>query len=224
MRGLGPTVQPKSTAGMNVIVIAPHPDDEAIGCGGTMCLHSARGDTVSVVFLSSGELGLKDHPKEAACRIREREAEKAAEVLGVTTLKFLRYPDWYVGDATEAAARDVCEVLRQHTPNVIYLPHEHEAHPDHQAALPIVRAALALSDIPAPVLLTFEVWTPLPGYYHVEDITAFMNRKLKAIRCYRSQVKQLAYDRAVRGLNLYRGVVAGACRYAEIFENGGPPA
>src|SRR5688572_31959142 len=123
MRGCGRATQPKSTARMNVVVIAPHPDDEAIGCGGTMCLHNARGDTVSVVFLSSGELGLKDRPKEAAQRIREREAEKAAEVLGVTTLKFLRYSDWYVGDASEAAARDVCQVLRQHTPQMIYLPH-----------------------------------------------------------------------------------------------------
>ena len=63
---------------MNIMVIAPHPDDESIGCGGTICLHTAKGDHVSVVFLTSGELGLKHLPPEEAWKIREQEAAKAA--------------------------------------------------------------------------------------------------------------------------------------------------
>ena len=65
---------------MNVLVVVPHPDDESIGCGGTICLHAARGDRVAAVFLTSGELGLRKLPQEKAWRVREREAEKAAEI------------------------------------------------------------------------------------------------------------------------------------------------
>jgi N-acetylglucosamine malate deacetylase 1 len=209
---------------MNVLVIAPHPDDESIGCGGTICLHVSRGDRVTAVFLTSGELGLKQLPREEAWRVREREAEAAAEILGLSDLVFLRRPDWYLGKEVEKAAAGLGPVLAREEPRAVYLPHAQEWHPDHRAALPVVRAALRLSRIPAPTLLTYEVWTPLAEHYHVEDITPVMGRKLQAVRAHRSQTQQLPYDRAVRGLNLYRGAVAGGCRYAEIFNYAEPGA
>ena len=67
---------------MKVLIIAPHPDDESIGCGGTLCLHGGRGDSMAAVYLTSGELGLKHLPREQARLTREREAEKAARMLG----------------------------------------------------------------------------------------------------------------------------------------------
>ena len=72
---------------MNVLVVAPHPDDESIGCGGTICLHAGRGDRVAAVFLTSGECGLSDMPKLEATRMREREAEEAAGILGISPRK-----------------------------------------------------------------------------------------------------------------------------------------
>ena len=64
---------------MNILILAPHPDDETIGCGGTLCLHAARGDYVSAVFLTSGELGLKHLPKKEAWAIRESEARSVGD-------------------------------------------------------------------------------------------------------------------------------------------------
>src|SRR5262245_16507542 len=125
---------------MNVLVIAPHPDDEAIGCGGTLCKHSTRRDRVAVVFLTSGELGLKKLPREQAWQTREAEAKKSAKLLGIASEDFLRLPDWYVGDHVMDGVKLLRPILEREQPSLIYLPHALEWHPDHKAVLPIVRA------------------------------------------------------------------------------------
>ncbi len=199
----------------NVLVIAPHPDDEAIGCGGTICLHVARGDRVTAVFLTSGELGLERLPREEAWRIREAEAEAAAQVLGLADLFFLRRPDWFLGDDVEEAGAALRPIIEREAPQTIFLPHPGEWHPDHKAALTVLSVALRGMD--APSLLAYEVWTPLSEYDHTRDITARMARKLRAVRCYRSQIGEFRYDRAARGLAMYRGAMAAHCLYAEVF-------
>ncbi len=204
---------------MKVLIIAPHPDDESIGCGGTLCLHGGRGDPMAVVYLTSGELGLKHLPRERAWLTREREAEKAARMLGVARCFYLRLPDWFVGENIAQATKKLCPLLKRLKPGLIYLPHGNEWHPDHQAALPVVRSALRAARIPGPQLRAYEVWTPLAGYDHVEDISAVMSLKLRALRAHRSQLKEFDYARAVTGLNQFRGELAARCRYAEVFQS-----
>jgi LmbE family N-acetylglucosaminyl deacetylase len=204
---------------VNVLVIAPHPDDEAIGCGGTIGLHVARGDRISTVFLTSGELGMKHLPSEQVWRQRETEAQAAANILGTAELIFLRRADWFVSESVEATAAALRPILNRESPSLIYLPHSGEWHPDHKASLSVVRTALQGDDYPPPILRCYEFWTPLPQYDHVEDISETMACKLRAIRCYRSQLAQYRYDRAVCGLNQYRGITAAKCRFAEVFED-----
>ena len=120
---------------MKVLVLAPHPDDESIGCGGTLCLHAGRGDRSAVVYLTSGELGLKHLPTSKAWLAREQEAAKAAQVLGIGERFFLRLPDWCVGDDVAKAAMKLSPLLKRLRPDLIYLPHAQEWHPDHKAAL-----------------------------------------------------------------------------------------
>jgi len=204
---------------MNVLVIAPHPDDEAIGCGGTLCKHAARGDRIRVVFLTSGELGLKKLAKQQAWKIREAEAEKSLVVLGVAAADFFRLPDWFVGDYVMEAAKLLRPILKRKKPDMIYLPHPLEWHPDHKAALPIVRAAFRGGSLPVPALRAYEVWTLIAEADHVENITGNMPRKLRAVRSHRSQLREIDYARAVQGLNQYRGEMTGKFRYAEVFQN-----
>jgi N-acetylglucosamine malate deacetylase 1 len=201
---------------MNVLVIAPHPDDEAIGCGGAICLHVKRGDRVSAVFLTSGELGLKHFPKEKAWKIREAEAEKASEVLGISSLTFLRQGDWYLGDQIKQASASLKPILKKAAPDLIYLPHEGEWHPDHKAAAPIVCAALGREKT---TLRGYEIWSPITEYDHYENISSVMDRKIRAVRCHRSQMKEFPYDRAIAGLNQYRGIIAAKAKFAEAFQS-----
>lgn len=200
---------------MNVIVIAPHPDDESIGCGGTICLHTDRGDRVTTVFLTSGEMGLTRPTEEEAKRVRESEAESAAEILGLAEISFLRFPDGYLSVHIAEAARSLRAIFEREMPQLIYLPHDCESHPDHAMTALIVRGALDGSVRPS--LISYEVWTPLYEYNHVQDISTSMARKLRAIRRYRSQNERHHVDRSARQLNRYRGHLALRKSYAEAF-------
>lgn len=202
---------------MNILVLAPHPDDEAIGCGGTLRLHADRGDRITAVFLTSGELGLEHLPPEEAQRIRETEAAAAGEILGIARLEFLRLPDWFLGEHLPATATHLGAILRAETPARIYLPHPEDNHPDHRATLPALREALHTTGTEAE-LFAYEVWTPLTRAEEIEDITMTMRAKLRAIRCYRSQLATFRYDRAARGLAQYRGALHARCPFAEAFE------
>lgn len=203
---------------MKVLVIAPHPDDEVIGCGGAVSLHLRRGDHVMAVFLTSGELGLKQLKKGEAWTVRESEARRAAGILGFTRTVFLRQPDWNLSEGVLDTAETLAPILRTEQPHLVYAPHEQEWHPDHKTGLPLLRRAVEHADIPAPEVRAYEVWTPLLEFDCVENITDVMPRKLRALRAHRSQLAEFNLVQAVRGLNAFRGALAGKCRYAEVFQ------
>jgi len=161
---------------------------------------------------------LSDLTREKAWAIREDEAEESARILGIANVTFLRRPDQYLGDEIEEAAAELRPLLERQQPQLIYLPHARDGHPDHRACQPIVQAALSSSLIPPPALLGYEVWTPLSEYDRAEDISQMMEQKLQAVRAHRLQIKQIRYDRAINALNEYCGTMTQVGRYAEVFE------
>jgi LmbE family N-acetylglucosaminyl deacetylase len=197
------------------LVVAPHPDDEAIGCGGIIAQNSVAGVRTVVLFLSSGESGLPGTSMDAAAQVREQEATAAAEILGICDLHFLRLPDGHIEENAAAAAESVAAVLRRERPEIVRLPHPQDGHADHHAAWPVLRQAMEIADIPIPEFLAYEIWTPMVRPDYAEDITEFMDRKLDAIGCYSSQLRQLPYDQGIAGLNAYRGAFLAGSRYAE---------
>jgi LmbE family N-acetylglucosaminyl deacetylase len=204
---------------MNVVVIAPHPDDESLGCGGTLPQYTRRGDRVVAIFLTSGEHALKHLPRVEAWKIREAEASAAAEVLGLSKLEFMRCPDWFLSQHLNDAAGKLRRLLERESPDVVFIPHEQDAHPDHRVAQQLFRSAAAGLSGFAPTLLAYEVWTPMSRYNRLVDIGPTLRDKLRAVRCYRSQLDTFRYDQAVRGLNRFRGALHTQWRYAEAFDN-----
>lgn len=201
-----------------VLVISPHPDDESIGCGGTLRKHVAAGDLVRAVFLTSGEKGGHGRNEEETARQREQEARIAADVLGIGEIEFLRLPDGAVR-ATQTAVSRLRQSLINWKPQVIYLPHAEEAHTDHRAAVRLLKQALSELKRYAPRILMYEIWTPLQQLSEIVDITPFVPVKREAIRAHRSQCAVMDFVAAALGLNRYRGEMH--CwpdgDYAEVF-------
>jgi LmbE family N-acetylglucosaminyl deacetylase len=179
---------------------------------------------VVVVFLTSGELALRHLPKEEAWCIREAEAEAAADVLGLAAIEFARAPDWFLSDQLDGAIDAVRAVVRREAPEVVFLPHPQDAHPDHRAAGLAYQRAVEPMNGYSPSIHGYEIWTPMGQYKYLVDITATMSAKLRAVRCYASQLASFRYDQAVRGLNRYRGALQSDCRYAEVFQDLTPAA
>jgi LmbE family N-acetylglucosaminyl deacetylase len=200
-----------------VLVISPHPDDESVGCGGAICEHVTHGASVRIVFLTSGEQGGHGRSPEETVRVREAEARAAAKILGVEAIEFWREPDGAFR-ATWAGVARLQETLRQWRPQVVYVTHDREMHPDHRAACRLVRRALAALPS-APTVLQFEVWTPLQRIDHIVDISRHIAAKTEAIRAHRSQCAVMNFDEALIALNRYRGEMHSwpGGDYAEVF-------
>lgn len=199
-----------------ILVISPHPDDDAIGCGGAILKHAEDGDAVKSIVLTSGEKGGHGLPPDKTIAIREKEAAKAAGILGVSNIEFWRLPD----GAVSAGVREIKhmrEILRSWKPARIYVPHPGESHSDHRAAARIAIKAVGRSRLCE--VLFYEVWTPLTDMDLIIDITPHLKRKLCAIRAHRTQCNVLDFASAFRGLARYRGEMF--CwpegDYAEVF-------
>ena len=191
--------------GRRVLVLAPHPDDETIGCGGSLALHAAAGDPVKVVFLTNGAKGdtSGDMEKFRYVALRQREAKKACKTLGVTDLEFYPYEDRSLSGA-RGALRRMMNLLKNYRPQLVYAPSPLEFHPDHRAACFLLCDAISGIDVSFQVAF-YELGQPVCVNTLV-DITPVLGRKNRAIDCYQSQLKELPYGDIVMGLNRYRSM------------------
>jgi LmbE family N-acetylglucosaminyl deacetylase len=205
-----------------VVVISPHPDDEAIGCGGSLCRHIAEGETVKAIFLTSGEAGGHGRSPDLTAQLREQETRDAAAILGIAEVDFWCLPDGAV-QITRGLVDRLRDRLEAWQPHVLYVTHEEDDHPDHRTAARLVREALSTSRrADKTTVLMFEIWTPLQKFDVVTDISRYAETKALAIRAHKTQCQVMSFADAALGLNRYRGVMHSgwpAAEYAEVFAN-----
>lgn len=188
-----------------VLVVAPHMDDEAIPCGGTLLLHAEVGSTVHVVFTTDSGGPSTDEATRATLRsTRRAEAAAAKRVLGYGSEEFYDFVDGTLVRHEHALCEQLTHSIRAFAPTEILCPFPADSHGDHQAtALATGTAAVAAGF--AGEVWAYEVWTPLWPNVSV-DISAVAQGKERAIGCYASQLDDRDYIGAVIGLNRYRGL------------------
>lgn len=216
---------------MNILVVAPHHDDEVIGCGGTIFKHYKKNDKVWVVYVTAGWSGIpKIKSKEKAIKIREREAHNACKILGVQKAIFLREDDRNIYNKKGKIIQELIKIIRDIKPNLIYAPHLEEKDIEHRITYEAIKEATWLSRspyLPKPdqptksikTIYLYEVWTPIKDYFTREDITSVVDIKVKALLAYKSQSEYLNLVDAIIGLNMYRGSMVGTNKkFAEVFQ------
>jgi LmbE family N-acetylglucosaminyl deacetylase len=210
-----------------VLVIAPHPDDEVLGAGGTIARFLAEGAAVHVAVVTKGFPPLFDEEKAAEVI---GEAKAAHAVLGVTRSHFLDLPAVQLDTLPHHVLnRAIGEVVHGVAPDVLFLPFAGDIHLDHQlVAASALVAARPQGRYPRAVYayetLSETNWNapyaaPPFAPTHFVEVTAFLERKLAAMACYRSQVREFPSERSLEALTAlakHRGATVGV-RAAEAF-------
>jgi LmbE family N-acetylglucosaminyl deacetylase len=151
---------PDSELRRSAVVFSPHPDDESLGCGGTILRKKRAGATVKLVHVSDGGGSTTLIPRDELTAMRKQESLNAGRVLGVDDICFLEFPDGHLGEHIPAAIERVAEILRQESPEQVFVPYGREPMKqaaDHVAVTNIVLAALRRQ--PKPVMVwEYPVW------------------------------------------------------------------
>lgn len=191
----------------HVLALAPHPDDEVFGCGGTLVRMKRAGAQVTEVVLTSGDLAGDGNQ-------REIESRHASAVLGLSEPVFWRLPDRGV-QVGELLDRLVSLLVSERV-DMVLAPSPWEIHPDHRAVCQL--ALEAVSIVSVDVRLGFyEVGVPLRPNC-LCDITSLVDDKLRAMACFTSQMTLQDYGDQILGLNRFRSYSLGrGVSHAEAF-------
>ena len=183
------------------LILAPHPDDEVLGCFGALSSHVVHGDRVRVVVATDGAFGVQKAKMRDYAQTRQSESCAAAALSG--------YPEpifWGLPDRGLTADEGLIERIEAEIDAVgaawVYTPSWWEVHPDH-CALAMAATEATRRRGGERQLVQYEVGVPLQPNCLL-DITAILEAKRRAIACFSSQLSRQAYDNHVLALNGFR--------------------
>jgi N-acetylglucosamine malate deacetylase 1 len=192
-----------------VLVVAPHPDDEVLGCGGAIARHTVQGDQVQVLVMTRGAPDI--YPLDDEAEVRQ-EAQAAHAILGVSDTYFLDFPAPKLDTIPAHQLADaIATMIRHYQPQIVYLPHRGDIHLDHQKVYQATLvAARPINQCSVRQLLCYETlseteWAPpwsdtafVPNIFI--DITDYLDLKLKAMHCYQSELQNAPHPRSLQAI------------------------
>jgi LmbE family N-acetylglucosaminyl deacetylase/glycosyltransferase involved in cell wall biosynthesis len=205
--------EPALLRGERLLVLAPHPDDEVIGCGGVVAQHLREHRAVRIVIATDGAEG--GDPST-----REDESRRGVARLGPAEVVFLGFADRGLGEDASALLR---AQLLDFRPDLVLVPSPVEIHPDHLALArmfceTVQRDETLFADLAVTRVAFYEVSAPLPRPNTLVDITEVAEAKYAAVAEHTSQLAVHDYIGYARGLNAYRAMTLPAgSKFAEAY-------
>lgn len=212
-----------------ILAIAVHPDDETLGCGGTLLKHKFMGDRIYWLILTS--MNSEQGYEKTLIQKRDQEKESVAKLYNFDGIEELKFPTTKLDTVPKSELiEQISQVMLTLKPNVVFLPFKSDIHSDHRTAFeaaysctksfryPSIRKVLmmeTLSESEFSPALKEDVF--IPNYF--VDITDFMVLKIKILQNYASELGEHPFPRSttnVKALATFRGATAG-CKYAEAF-------
>ncbi len=178
-----------------ICILAPHPDDETIACGGLLLLHAKQCD---VICLTDGRYGDPTIEPMKMANIRKSEFVNVMHKLGVNKFENIGIEDSHLLDNKEKF-----EELRLQNYDYILIPSPNDSHPDHLAVAKMLKKTMYGKQSQ---IVYYEVWNTLSNQTHYIDISDIVDQKRDMINMYKSQVKHIDYADRILSLNHYRGI------------------
>ena len=216
---------------MKVLIIAPHPDDEVLGCGGSIKKWTKEGNEVYLCVVTKA---YAPDWTEEYIENKKKEVDKSAKVLGIQKVFFLNLPTVKLDTIGQKEINDaMTRCVEQVKPEVLYIPHRGDLNKDHRI---VFESALVVSrtkpNSSIKKVLSYETLSEtewgvqtikkmadvfLPNMYI--DISDTVKDKLEAMKCYKSELKEFPHPRSLKGITVLsekRGMEAGL-KNAEAF-------
>ncbi|MDH4618261.1 PIG-L family deacetylase [Brevibacillus sp. AY1] len=211
-----------------VLVIAPHPDDETLGCGGTLLKHKYMNDLVSWLIVT--KMGDSSFSKDRIKK-RQEEIEQVVQMYNFDNVIQLDYCTTQLDTIPlSSMVSSIGEVLARIKPNIIYLPYQGDAHSDHKAVFDAAVACTKWFRYPSvKKVMVYETLSETdfglnpdtngfrPTVY--SDIEAYLDKKIEIMKVFESEMGTFPFPRSeesIRALSAVRGTAAG-CKAAEAF-------
>lgn len=212
-----------------VLVVAAHPDDEVLGCGGAIARHVAEGDSVHLVFMTDG-VDARANMSNLDLELRRTAAQRAQKILGVTEAYYLGFPDNRMDSVPLLDIVQALEtVIERVSPDIIYTHHDEDLNIDHcrtqKAVMTVCRPqpGFSVKEIYGFEVLSSTEWAaqltnPFAPSMYV-DISLQLPVKIRALEAYQDEIREKPHSRSIEHVNVlarHRGYSVGV-EAAEAF-------